>query len=376
MIGYLYWDPSPYISDFSLPLLNRPILWYGALFALGFLIGFYLLRYLLTTYLLSRPYFTREDLRLPQGIVTALKAKVSDKEFQSLFENPKLSVEKLSQGLNHLVSSLEKTPSMAEVSCLWSRFIRLLSIKQRSALYNRLWLDKILKPMVYGLFARGKLLSESIAFACMLGAVIGARLGDVFFYQGWNLLIQDPFLIFRIWEGGLASHGGALGVIIALILTSKKKIFQNAGLSLLSLLDLIVIPTAFLACLIRIGNFINQEILGTTTSIAWAVIFGHPADGSLAVPRHPVQLYEALVYLALFICLGSCWKKWFMLKRPGRLFGLFIALLFFSRFFLEFFKVEQSALISLSSSLTMGQYLSIPFIFIGIFFFFRRPISQ
>lgn len=375
MIGYLYWDPSPYISDFSLPFLNRPILWYGALFALGFLIGFYLLRYLLTTYLLSRPYFTREDLRLPQGILKVLKAKVSHKEFQSLFESSNLSIEKLRQGLNQLVSSLEKTPSTPEVSWLWGRFIPLLSLKQRSALYNRLWLDKILKPMVYGVFARGKFLSETIAFACMLGAVIGARLGDVFFYQGWKLLIQDPLLIFRIWEGGLASHGGALGVIIALILTSKKKMFQHTGLSLLTLLDLIVIPTAFLACLIRIGNFINQEILGTTTSIPWAVIFGHPADGSLAVPRHPVQLYEALVYFALFIGMGSCWNQWFMLKRPGRLFGLFIAILFLSRFFLEFFKVEQSSLVSLSSFLTMGQYLSIPFIFIGIFFFFRRSTS-
>jgi len=375
MIGYLYWDPSPYISDFSLPFLNRPILWYGALFALGFLIGFYLLRYLLTTYLLSRPYFTREDLRLPQGILKVLKAKVSHKDFQSLFESSNLSIEQLSQGLNQLVSSLEKTPSAPEVSWLWSRFIPLLSVKQRRALYNRLWLDKILNPMIYGIFARGKFLSETIAFACMLGAVIGARLGDVFFYQGWKLLIRDPLLIFRIWEGGLASHGGALGVIIALILTSKKKMFQHTGLSLLTLLDLIVIPTAFLACLIRIGNFINQEILGTTTSIPWAVIFAHPADGSLAVPRHPVQLYEALVYFALFIGMGSCWNKWFMLKSPGRLFGLFIAILFLSRFFLEFFKVEQSSLLSLSSFLTMGQYLSIPFIFIGIFFFFRRSTS-
>ena len=374
MIGYLYWDPSRYICNFSLPLLHRPILWYGVLFAAGFFLGFFILRYLLSTHLLSNPYFTKEDLRVPTAIAKIIKESVPGKEYPSIFDHPSASVHSLSKGLNDIIDDLRRSSRIPSLPFLLEHFVLLLSIRQTDRLRNRLCLDKTLSPVVCTLFEKGKLLSESIAFSCMLGAVIGARLGDVLFYQNWKHFIQDPFVLFRIWEGGLASHGGALGVIIALLITAKKNSMKKMGLSLLSLLDLIVIPTALLGCLIRIGNFINQEILGTPSNLPWAVIFGHPADGSFPVPRHPVQIYEAMTYLLLFVVMGSMWKRWFMLLEPGKLFGLFLSLLFTARFLLEFLKIEQSEILPSSSFLTMGQYLSLPFIFTGLFFFSRRAL--
>jgi prolipoprotein diacylglyceryl transferase len=132
----------------------------------------------------------------------------------------------------------------------------------------------------------------------VIGVVAGARLGDVIFYQEFTYYINDPMAILQIWKGGLSSHGGAIGVLVAIWVFARKKQSQDVGLSFLRTADMAAIPTALLGTFIRIGNFINQEILGTQTNVPWAVVFGHPADGSIPVPRHPVQLYEALIYFS------------------------------------------------------------------------------
>jgi prolipoprotein diacylglyceryltransferase len=115
----------------------------------------------------------------------------------------------------------------------------------------------------------------------------------------------------------------------------------------------------------------NQEILGTKTTVPWAVIFGHPADGSIPTPRHPVQLYEALFYFILAAIL-FLFQKPLLKKNNGKLLGIFLTLLFGFRFFIEYFKVEQSAQLSHFSLLSMGQILSIPFFFLGAFLLFRK----
>jgi prolipoprotein diacylglyceryltransferase len=134
------------------------------------------------------------------------------------------------------------------------------------------------------------------------------------------------------------------------------------------------LPAAGAAFFIRIGNFINQEILGTPTTVPWAVVFGHPADGRASLPRHPVQLYEALFYLAMFVFLMVSRKKWRKWKE-GRALGLFLALIFGFRFYIEFFKEEQSWHLA-GSYLTMGQWLSIPFFLVGLILFLRRKGSK
>lgn len=204
--------------------------------------------------------------------------------------------------------------------------------------------------------------TDRITWFIVLGTIIGARLGHVFFYD-WPYYAAHPLEIIMIRNGGLASHGGTVGVLlgISLFLYWNHKYFPE--ISWIRLLDMLVIPTAFTAFCIRMGNFFNQEILGIPTQLPWAIVFGHPADGSLPVPRHPVQLYEALAYLAIFGILYTLWHKKY---RPGLSSGLFFILIFGSRFFLEFLKTHQSAVID-ENVLQMGQYLSIPFILFGVF---------
>src|SRR5262249_26035814 len=142
-------------------------------------------------------------------------------------------------------------------------------------------------------------LTDRLSVLIAAGVVVGARLGHVFFYD-WPYYKTHPKSILKIWEGGLASHGGAIGALIGLvifILMSKK---QAQKLTFLAVLDALAVPTPLAGGLIRIGNFMNQEITGIPTSMPWAVTFRHPVDGLPGVPVHPVQLYEALFYFLVF----------------------------------------------------------------------------
>ena len=179
--------------------------------------------------------------------------------------------------------------------------------------------------------------------------------------------MRNPLSIIAVWEGGLASHGGAIGILIALWVFSKRR-----RIAFWTAVDFTVIPTAIAAVFIRMGNFFNQEILGTPTSLPWGVLFLHPADRGPIVPRHPAQLYEALCYLILFGILLWYWRRHPPFKPVGKLTGLFLICLFGCRFFIEFIKVEQSIYLSQSSFLTMGQILSLPFIALGAWLFFRK----
>lgn len=212
-------------------------------------------------------------------------------------------------------------------------------------------------------------ITDRLTIYMILGTVIGARLGHFVFYENPSYYLSRPIEIFRIWEGGLASHGGAVGIIIALILFSWRIRSQHLDLSWIRLLDFVAVPAALGGFFIRIGNFINQEILGVPTDLPWGVVFGRPSDYSMPTPRHPVQIYEALFYLAAFWLLWRLSYKKYFLKTEGKLIGLFLILVFGFRFFIEFWKTEQSRLLG-ASSLTMGQILSIPLIIAGFILFF------
>lgn len=205
-----------------------------------------------------------------------------------------------------------------------------------------------------------------MTLAVILGTVIGARVGDLLFYQNWSKWSEHPFAIFKIWEGGLASHGAAIGILVALAFLRRH---LEPKFKYLQLLDRVVVPTALAGCFIRLGNFINQEILGKATDVPWAVIFGRAADGSFPEPRHPVQLYESLFYLCVFFVLLGVWERF--KNKPGKISGFFLLLVFTFRFFIEFYKVEQSSH-SIDSPFTMGQLLSIPFIVLGIWLLRKR----
>ena len=173
------------------------------------------------------------------------------------------------------------------------------------------------------------------------GTVIGARLGHVFFYA-WDYYSQHPWKILATWEGGLASHGGAIGVIIAVILFSIFTTKRNP----LWTFDRLVPAIALVGALIRIGNLMNSEIFGHATELPWGFMFVRSNEWHAlyeGVACHPTQIYEALCYAALFgLLMWMYWKK-NAEERPGLIFGTFLVGIFLPRFFIEFIKNDQEA---------------------------------
>jgi prolipoprotein diacylglyceryl transferase len=203
---------------------------------------------------------------------------------------------------------------------------------------------------------------DSLFFYIIIATIAGARLGHVFFY-GWDYYSQNPSEIFMVWHGGLSSHGGTLGILIALIVHSK--IITKR--SVLWTLDRVVVPTALVAAFIRLGNLMNSEIYGIQTSLPWGFIFERNGE---TVAKHPTQIYEALAYLFTFVVLMYMYWKTRAKYREGLIFGLFFAAIFGSRFLIEFIKEDQEAF-EATMSLNMGQWLSIPFVLGGIFLAIR-----
>lgn len=205
--------------------------------------------------------------------------------------------------------------------------------------------------------------ADRITWFIVIGTIIGARLGHVFFYD-WPYYSAHPIEILMVRKGGLASHGGTLGVILSLMIFLRLNRSKFPHLTFLKLMDLLVVPTAVTACFIRIANFFNQEILGNLTTMPWGIIFQHAADGTAPAPRHPVQLYEAAAYLLTFFILHLLWRIRGNTLKAGTLSGLFFIFVFGSRFLIEYLKEPQSTIDSMG--LHMGQYLSIPFILFGV----------
>ncbi|MGB5289026.1 MAG: prolipoprotein diacylglyceryl transferase [Ignavibacteriaceae bacterium] len=209
---------------------------------------------------------------------------------------------------------------------------------------------------------------EQLSIYMIFGTVIGARLGHCLLYNP-GYYLSNPIEIIKVWEGGLASHGAAIGILTALYLYSKKK----KDISFLWIIDRIVIVVALAGCFIRLGNLFNSEIIGKPAEVAWAFIF-IAVDN---VPRHPAQLYESIAYLIIFLILMFLYTKGMKKSRNGLLFGLFLILVFAFRFFVEFFKENQSGF-EAGMALNMGQLLSIPFVIAGIVFIARsfKPKSK
>ena len=241
--------------------------------------------------------------------------------------------------------------------------------------YSLCWLVGLLLAylIVKRLYVEQKLkeeLFEPLFIYCFLGILIGARLGHCLFYEPAYFLssfthVIEMFLPFHkmadgAWKftgyEGLASHGGTLGLIIALWLYCR-----STKVGIWQVLDNIAIATPVTACFIRLGNLMNSEIIGKATDVPWAFIF----ERVDSLPRHPGQLYEAIAYFIFFFV------GWYLYRRrpekvgTGFFFGLCLTLIFVARFFIEFTKINQVDFEE-GMPLDMGQLLSIPFIIIGI----------
>jgi prolipoprotein diacylglyceryl transferase len=224
--------------------------------------------------------------------------------------------------------------------------------------------------LVFKRYLRGDKLTpemvDSLLIYIAIASIVGARLGHCFFYEPAYFL-KNPLEILKIWKGGLASHGWAIGILIALWLYYRKY-----KIPFLWLMDRIVIVVALVAVFIRMGNFFNSEIYGLPTNLPWGVEFVrdrlYDSDtGALlpTVPRHPTQFYEALSYLLIFITSFVFYRKRHTDLRDGFMFGIFMIALFSARFLIEFVKNDQVAF-EAGMSFNMGQMLSLPFIFAGI----------
>ncbi len=224
-----------------------------------------------------------------------------------------------------------------------------------------------------------------------LGAILGARIGHCLFYEwhltndpiqifAWTIQYRNPYIehpleMIKIWEGGLASHGGAIGLIIAAWGLNRKhfskdKRFQT---SLIWVLDRLVVGVCITGLLIRLGNLMNSEIYGGPTSLPWGFVFVR--DGQTE-PCHPTQIYEMMYCLVAFVVTWVMYWRGKAYRREGLLLGTFLIIVFASRFGLEFIKNNQEAF-ETGLLLNMGQWLSLPFILWGIYLVvrsFRRPL--
>jgi len=203
---------------------------------------------------------------------------------------------------------------------------------------------------------RSEIEMESLFAYIFIGVLIGARLGHCLFYDP-GFYLSHPIEIFKIWEGGLASHGAALGILASLFVFTRR----SDRPSYHWLLDRIVLPVALAGFFIRLGNFFNSEIVGIPSTRSWAVVF----ESVDAIPRHAVQLYEAMVYAIIFVLLILVYRRKENASRQGMLLSLFLISVFSARFLLEFLKTRQAAY-EASLILSVGQWLSLPFVVLGL----------
>lgn len=216
---------------------------------------------------------------------------------------------------------------------------------------------------------------EPLFLYCFIGILVGARLGHCLFYEPEYFLssgthIVEMFLPMRQdsygeWHftgyEGLASHGGTIGIITALLLYCRKM-----KMNVMTVLDNISIAVPVTSCFIRLGNLMNSEIIGKPTDLPWAFVF----ERVDMLPRHPGQLYEAIAYACFFVVMWTFWRKKPQRVGTGFFFGLDILLIFTARFFIEYSKEIQVAF-EAGLPFNMGQLLSIPFIALGAYFTWR-----
>ncbi len=232
--------------------------------------------------------------------------------------------------------------------------------------------------IVQRMYKREGLPSEHLwhlATYIFIGTVAGARLGHCLFYEpGYYLSHPLEMLLPVQWiDGslrftgyhGLASHGGAIGVLLAIMAYARK--YKE---TIWAVLDKIGVVAPLAGAFIRLGNLMNSEIIGHPTTVPWAFVFRR-VD---VLPRHPAQLYEAIAYLIIFVIVYGLYRRK-NTKADGFLFGLMLVLLFMARFLIEFLKEHQ---VSFEEGLPfdMGQMLSLPFIFCGIFLMFLKRSSN
>lgn len=203
----------------------------------------------------------------------------------------------------------------------------------------------------------------------VFGTIIGARLGHCLFYDP-AFYLSRPWEILFVWNGGLASHGGYLGLFTGVFLF----LYQVKGLSFMWLMDRVAPPALLTGAFIRVGNLFNSEMIGEPTDLPWGVVF-QQLGPEFSEPRHPAQIYEAIGYFFISLLLFFLVKRFSATWKPGRILGVTFALGWSWRFGVEFCKINQMDW-EAGLPLNMGQMLSIPFIILGVLMFFGWHVDK
>ena len=239
-------------------------------------------------------------------------------------------------------------PNILEFGSIQLRWYGLLFV-------GSFFLGLMILQWIYKREGRDPAVLDNLLIYIMVGTVVGSRLVHCFFYEP-DYYLSHPFEILAVWKGGLASHGGLAGVLIALYVFTKR--YNESYTWLLSRL---AIPGTLTAAFVRFGNFFNSEILGKPSELPWAIIFQR-VD---MIPRHPVQLYEAFAYLIILALLITVYLKVTPAFATKILPGILAVTLFSARFFIEYTKTRQAAYTT-DLPFSTGQILSIPYIIVGI----------
>jgi phosphatidylglycerol:prolipoprotein diacylglycerol transferase len=321
LVSFITFDMNPVC--FTIPFVGHDIAWYGVIFSSSFYVGYKIFIWIYARYSLQNITIPKQllNVQVPRDFILSKKG----------------------QKLYNFYS--------ARVTCK----------EKIEKLKLRLYLEERTEDPIPSIQSKSIKFAESALLYIIIATVVGSRLGHILFYENIWHYISSPIMIIKTWEGGLASHGGVIAIFIAALLFVRKK----GNISFLTFMDLISIPTIFVCSWIRIGNFVNQEILGAPSSLPWAIIFKHPADGALPVARHPMQLYEFVLYASVFFFLLYLWKRNTYKRQTGLYTGLTLVISFTVRFFLEFLKVPQS-IYDYDFPVQTGQLLSIPMILFGV----------
>ncbi len=268
-----------------------------------------------------------------------------------------------SEIISHPVWTHNLSPVIFEIGPLQLRYYGMLfSLTILIGFY--IWYKQIVRS--------GRDENDAYAFLWMVvaGIVIGSRLGHVLFYEP-DRFFQDPLQILYVWKGGLASHGAAVGILLALWTYSRRY-----GMTMIEACDRFSMSVTVGATLVRIGNFFNSEIVGRATDVPWAIVFSR-YDRMMGLPptaRHPSQLYEAAMAIMVFLVLYLTDRKLGEDRPEGLMVGILLAGYFTLRFFVEYFKEYQT--LTSSFPLTMGQLLSIPFAAAGYIIIIRIFLNK
>lgn len=363
IFSFLHWNPKR--EFLLLPLVRFPIMWYGLFFALGFLVGYFLLIQLLKRYFLEVPYFTDQEILEKKSLFLRLKTWFTPEEMGEKKSSLDVLKHLMEQDKTYHFLLTKLGPGIQKQAAYIRNDFSFTSPKTSAV---RWMMDRFFSPYLLTIQQKSVKIADKLLIYVTLGTILGAKCGHFLFYEHPKRYLLKPWEMFT--REGFASHGAVLGILLTTYLFSKwVKKYQK--IAWLTLLDLLALPAAFVAGCIRLGNFFNQEILGRPTALPWAIIFENPMDGSLPLPRHPVQLYEAVFYFFIFFLLKYLTRKPQIFNQPGKILGLLLTLVFSFRFIIEFFKEEQSAFFS--GFFTMGQLLSIPLILGGAWLLWSQP---